>query len=317
MASHTHSVADREKSHAAWSSVFAAVGLTGMKLVVGIMTGSLGILAEAAHSGLDLVAAVVTLFAVKVSGRPADSDHLYGHGKIENLSAMVETLLLLATCVWIFHEAVERLVAKEIEVKATVWSFLIMAISIIVDVSRSRMLYRTAKKHRSQALEADALHFSTDVWSSSVVILGLFCVKISAWIPGLSYLRHADAIAAIIVALIVVYVSMELGARTVQALLDAAPAGMREKVTAAVEALPGVIDCHKVRIRCSGPQYFVDAHITVYGRQTLDTVHALTDRIEVVIQELIPDADVTVHPEPIPDPKRVSDSTEKNDTDIT
>jgi len=294
--------AGKEKRGAALNSVLAATALTTMKLVVGILTGSLGILAEAAHSALDLVAAVVTLFAVSISGRPADPDHQYGHGKVENLSALAETLLLLLTCVWIVWEAIERIFhLKVVEVKVTYWSFIVMAISILVDVSRSRMLYRAARKHRSQALEADALHFSTDVWSSSVVILGLVCMKLSEMFPAVQFLSEADAIAAVVVALIVVWISIQLGTRTVQALLDAAPSGMREAITASVEAVPGVIDCHHVRIRHSGSQPFVDIHITVDGNRTLQDAHNLTEEIEPLIEKLLPSADVTIHPEPADD----------------
>lgn len=290
--------AEREKQKAALSSVIAAVGLTAMKLAVGLWTGSLGLLAEAAHSGLDVVAAVITLFAVRVSDRPADSNHHYGHGKVENLSALIETLLLLVTCIWIIYEAIERLFFKVAEVRATFWAFAVMAIAILVDFSRSRMLYRAAKKHNSQALEADALHFRTDIWSSAVVIVGLACMKVGEWVPSLAFLNAADSVAAIVVALIVVYVSVRLGKRTVQGLLDVAPAGMQERIVAAVEAMPGVIDCHHVRIRYSGPQPFVDVHVSVNGSQTLDQAHALTEAIEVRIQRLMSGADVTVHPEP-------------------
>jgi len=182
-----------EKRSAALSSVIAAVGLTGFKLIVGLSTGSLGILAEAAHSGLDLMAAVMTFLAVRISGRPADRNHLYGHGKVENLSALFETLLLLITCFWIIYEATHRLLYHSADLKVNYWSFTVMIISILVDVSRSRMLYRAAKKYNSQALEADALHFSTDIWSSGVVILGLSLVKLSEWVPSLTFLRQADS----------------------------------------------------------------------------------------------------------------------------
>ncbi|NLE75541.1 MAG: cation transporter, partial [Chloroflexi bacterium] len=165
--------ATREKRDAALTSVIAAVGLTTFKIVVGVMTGSLGILSEAAHSGLDLVAALVTFFAVKVSGRPPDRQHTYGHGKVENFSALFETLLLLATCGWIIYEAVQRLFFKSVEVQPSIWAFAVMAVSIAIDAGRSRVLYRAARKHNSQALEADALHFRTDIYSSSVVIAGL------------------------------------------------------------------------------------------------------------------------------------------------
>src|SRR6516162_6077812 len=138
--------AEREKTDAALNSVTAAVFLTGLKVVVGLWSGSIGILAEAAHSGLDFIAALVTYIAVRAAGRPADARHQYGHGKIENLSAMVETLLLLGTCAWIIRESVQRLSGKSVHVEASVWAFGIMAISILVDVTRSRMLKRAAAK---------------------------------------------------------------------------------------------------------------------------------------------------------------------------
>ncbi len=280
------------------SSVIAAVGLTGFKIIVGFTTGSLGILAEAAHSGLDLIAAMMTFLAVRISGKPADRNHLYGHGKVENLSALFETLLLLLTCAWIIYEAIHRLSFHTIDLKVNLWSFTVMTTSIVVDVSRSRILYRTARKYNSQALEADALHFSTDIWSSAVVILGLFCVKLSEWAPNLAFLRQADSVAAMMVGLIVVYVSIQLGIRTIQALLDVAPSGLEKKIKSAVEVLPGVTDCHSVRLRYSGPQLFVDIHVLVEGNQTLKDAHNLTEEIERVIQKLVPNADVTVHPEP-------------------
>jgi cation diffusion facilitator family transporter len=290
-----------EKRSAAMSSVIAAVGLTGFKMIVGLATGSLGILAEAAHSGLDLIAAMMTFLAVRISGKPADRNHLYGHGKVENLSALFETLLLLFTCAWIIYEAIYRLLFHTIALKVNLLSFTVMITSIAVDVSRSRVLYRAARKHNSQALEADALHFSTDIWSSAVVILGLFCVKLSQWLPDLALLHQADSVAAIMVGLIVVYVSLQLGIRTIQALLDVAPIGMEKKIISAVEALPGVADCHSVRLRYSGPQLFVDIHVLVDVNQTLKDAHNLTEEIESVIQKLVPNVDVTVHPEPNPE----------------
>jgi cation diffusion facilitator family transporter len=287
-----------EKKSVALRSVIAAVGLTGFKIVVGLATGSLGILAEAAHSGLDLMAAVITFLAVRISGKPADRDHRYGHGKVENLSALFETLLLLVTCFWILYEATHRLLYHAADLRVTFWSFAVMITSIIVDVSRSRILYRAARKYNSQALEADALHFSTDIWSSAVVIVGLVCVKISEWVPNVAFLRHADSVAAMMVGLIVVYVCVKLGIRTIQALLDVAPSGVEDKIISAVECLPGVTDCHHVRFRYSGPQLFVDIHILVDGDQTLKEAHTLTEEIEYVIQQFLPNADVTVHPEP-------------------
>lgn len=268
---------------------------------MGISTGSLGILAEAAHSALDLIAAIITYFAVRISGRPPDSTHLYGHGKVENLSAMFETMLLLATCVWIIYEAVNRIFFKTVTVEASAWAFIVMAISIVIDFTRSRVLYRAARKHKSQALEADALHFSTDIWSSAVVILGLVFVRIAESRKEWFFLEKADAIAALFVAMIVIYVSIRLGIRTVQALLDAAPRGVYGTVKKTVEAIPGVMDCHNIRFRASGPRVFIDIHILTDGTQSLKRAHELTEIIEKTIQECIPDSDVTVHPEPYDD----------------
>ncbi len=204
----------------ALSSIAAAFFITGLKVGVGLWTGSLGILSEAAHSGLDLLAAIITYLAVRFSARPADKTHLYGHGKIESFSALIETMLLLVTCAWIINEAVKRLIYQTTEIEVNFWSFFVIILSIVVDVSRSRALYRVARKYRSQALEADALHFSTDVWSSGVVLLGLILTLLKIPI--------ADSLAALIVAIIVIYVSLELGKRTINELLDRAPSGLEE-----------------------------------------------------------------------------------------
>ena len=289
---------DREKQSAALTSLLAAIGLTAFKSIIGIMTGSLGILAEAAHSGLDLIAAGMTLVAVRVSSRPPDRSHLYGHGKFENLSALGETLLLLLTCVWVIWEAVRRLASHRVDVEVTFWSFAVMATSIVVDFSRSRVLARAAKRYNSQALEADALHFQTDIWSSTVVIFGLLAVKVAGWSPALGFLRSGDAVAALGVSALVIWVSVQLGTRTLDALTDRAPTGMEERIFGIVSAVPGVLDCHNLRIRMSGPHLFIDLHVIVDGEQTLTQAHRLTETIEVAIQDIAPGADVTVHPEP-------------------
>ncbi|MGQ9509658.1 MAG: cation diffusion facilitator family transporter [Thermodesulfobacteriota bacterium] len=288
----------QEKWSVALSSFFAAIVLTVFKIIVGLTTGSLGILAEAAHSGLDLIATLMTLLAIKFSDRPADHTHHYGHGKIENISALFETLLLLGTCAWILYEAVHRLLTHEIHIDVNIWAFLVMGISIGIDLSRSRALSRVAHRYKSQALEADALHFSTDIWSSSVVILGLVCVILSRKVPSLTFLHHADAIAAIGVVLIVVYMSGRLAIRTIQALIDVAPVGLRRRIISEIEGLPGIRNCHDVRLRYSGAQLFVDVHVLVDGNQTLKEAHHLTEEVEQAIQKLVPGADVIVHPEP-------------------
>lgn len=296
--SHPDASADRSKFNAALTSLIAAILLTGFKIVVGLVTGSLGILAEAAHSGLDLVAAAVTVFAVRVSSKPADAGHTYGHGKVENLSALFETGLLLATCIWIIREAIKRLSGDSVHVDVNIWSFLVMGTSIVIDFSRSRVLYRAAKRFNSQALLADALHFETDIWSSAVVILGLVSVKLADFVPGYAWMREADAVAALGVAAIVVVVSIRLGFQTVQALADAAPAGCVANIIAATEKVPGVLDCHDVRVRRSGPLLFADVHITVDGNQPLRDAHELTEKVEQAVREAIPGLDLVVHPEP-------------------
>lgn len=290
--------ASHEKWQVALSSVLAAVLLTGMKLVVGLMTGSLGLLSEAAHSGLDLIAAGVTLLAVRVSGRPADREHTYGHGKVENLSALFETLLLLATCLWIMYEAVQRLFFKEVEVEPSLWAFIVMGVSIAVDITRSRALARAAKKYHSQALEADALHFSTDIWSSSVVIGGLLMVQLAEW-WRLPWLAHADAIAAMGVAGIVIYVSLRLGRKTVSDLLDAVPPGLRDEVLAAVRQLPDVLDVQQVRVRRSGAETFADIRLSVARHTDLEQAHTIAASAERAVHELLPGADVIVHVDPV------------------
>jgi cation diffusion facilitator family transporter len=289
--------ADREKRNAALSSVLAAIFLTLMKLVVGILTGSLGILAEALHSTLDLVAAVVTFFAVRVSGRPADREHLYGHGKVENLSALFETLLLLATSAWIIYEAIQRLFFKSVEVEATIWAFAVMIIAIVVDASRSRLLYRVAVKYDSQALEADALHFSTDIWSSSVVIVGLGLVWLSG-VLGVPWLAKADAVAAMGVAGIVVWVSLQLGGRTVTALLDGVPASLRDDVVRAAR-VPGVVEVKRVRVRRSGPEAFADIRLAVQRDASFERTQDIAAAAEAAVGKVLPGADVVVEVEPV------------------
>src|SRR4030088_994427 len=249
-----------EKRAVATKTVFAAVAITALKIVVGITTGSLGILSEAAHSLLDLVAAIITLMSVRVSDKPADADHQYGHGKVENFSAFIETGLLLLTCVWIIYEAAKRLFFQHVEIEPNIAAFAVMFISMAVDFWRSRALGRIAAKYDSQALEADALHFSTDIWSSGVVVTGLALVLLGRRY-GLDKLRDSDPVAALFVAGVVVYVSSRLARRTVDALLDAAPAGVRSKIVAAVNKVDGLLEVDRVRIRRAGNRYFADLSI--------------------------------------------------------
>lgn len=278
------------KQQVALVSVFAAILLTSFKFIVAILTGSLGILSEALHSGLDLVAAVITYFSVRISDKPPDTSHHYGHGKIENLSALIETILLLITCAWIIYEACERLLSGNTHIEVTVWSYVVVVSSIIIDVNRSRMLYKAAKLHRSQALEADALHFSTDIWSSAVVLFGLVCANFGFF--------FADAVAALVVALIVLFISYRLGRRAVDVLLDKAPADIAPRVTDELMKFPEVRAFHSLKIRTSGPLTFIKLNIHFPPEITLQHVHDLCNEIERDLSNIIPGCSVFIHPEP-------------------
>jgi cation diffusion facilitator family transporter len=280
----------KEKKIIALTSVLAAVFLTGFKLGIGLWTNSLGILSEAAHSGLDLMAAVITLFAVTFADRPADEDHQYGHGKLENISAFIETLLLVVTCAWIIWEGVSRLVAHTSHVETNIWSFIVMVTSMVIDISRSRALYRVARKYHSQALEADALHFSSDVWSSLTVIGGLFFV----WIGFPVF----DSLAAIAVALLVLFVSYRLGRRTIDALMDRVPKDLANEIEQAIKTVDGVEELRKLRIRPSGAHIFVDTIVAIRRTIPFQSAHAIMDSIERTIRAIHSNADVVVHAEP-------------------
>lgn len=290
----SHSEMQREKKAVALNSVWAAIGITSLKVVVGVSTGSLGILSEAAHSGLDLVAAVVTFFSVRLSDKPADADHQYGHGKVENFSAFIETGLLLLTCVWIVYEALRRLFFHETHINPSVWAFVVMGISIVVDVWRSRRLRHIADKYDSQALLADALHFSTDIWSSAVVILGLgFVLAGELW--SIPWLAKADPIAALAVACIVVYVSWRLARQTIDALLDGAPSGVRTRIIEELYRVDGVLEIERVRIRRGGSRYFVDVAVAMPRTVTFQKSEQISNEVAECIRELLPDADVVVN----------------------
>ncbi len=286
-----------EKRAVAGNSVLAAMAITALKVAVGLTTGSLGILSEAAHSGLDLVAAAITLFSVRVSDKPADAEHQYGHGKIENFSAFLETGLLLLTCIWIVSEAVKRLFFHHKEIEPSLAAFLVMFSSMAVDLWRSRALGKIAAKYDSQALEADALHFSTDVWSSAVVVLGLLLVLLGRTY-GVGWLSDADPVAALFVAGVVVYVSWRLARRTVDALLDAAPPGVRNKIIASVAKVDGLLEVDRVRIRRAGNRYFADLSIGLARNVTFQRSEQVSDAVTAAVHDVLPDADVVVHSVP-------------------
>jgi cation diffusion facilitator family transporter len=285
-------LASVEKQKAAISSVVAAVFLTLFKLIVGLTTGSLGILSEAAHSGLDLVAAVLTYFAVKIADKPADREHTYGHGKFENLSALFETLLLIVTCGWIIYEAVNRIFFHEVHIEVNFWSFAVIVTAIIVDYSRSRILFKAAKKYNSQALEADALHFSTDILSSGVVIVGLI---------GAGFGFHkADAFAALVVSGIVLWISFRLGKRTIDMLTDRIPdVGLVDKVREEVLKIDGVVNCRNIRIRQAGSKSFIDMVVDIKRTIPFEQAHQIMNVIEERLKKMMPNVDIVIHAEPI------------------
>ena len=290
----------QEKKKVALNSVFAAMFITSFKLIVGLMTGSLGILSEALHSALDMVAAVITFFSVRLSDKPADREHNYGHGKVENLSALIETILLLVTCIWIIFEAIHRIQSGkglELNTTQTIFSFIVVILSIIIDAWRSKKLYAVAKKYNSQALEADALHFTTDIWSSGVVLLGLICVKIYEW-THLPIFFYADSIAALVVAVLVLYVSYQLGRKSIDVLLDKSPQNTPQIVRDTLKSFPEVLKYHGLKARTAGADTFIKFNVHFNPDLSLREVHAVCDKIESQIQSLVPRSEVYIHAEP-------------------
>jgi cation diffusion facilitator family transporter len=286
----------QEKKRAALLSIGSAALLLCLKTFLVIRTDSLGILSEALHSGLDLVAAIITFLSVRVSDQPADERHPYGHGKFENFSAFIETGLLVLTAVYIIYEAFQRLFFHAVHIQPSLIAMLILLVALAIDMTRARALNAVAERHMSEALEADALHFSTDVWSTIVVIFGVGLVWAgNYW--NLSWLAYADSLAGLAVAGVILWVGSQLGRRTIDALLDAAPSGLQEQIVAAIEQIEGVLRADRVRLRRAGNRYFVDATVSVARTANLEQVHALTDRIEKRIAQIVP-ADVLVHAEP-------------------
>ena len=290
------------KRRAAAFSVGAAGLITLLKLVTGLLTGSLGMLSEAAHSGIDLVAAGITLFSVRVADRPADDDHNYGHGKIESLSAFVETGLMLASSLWIVYEAVHRILYHDrLRLPLSVWPFLVLLLSITVDFMRSRGLRRIAAQTQSEALAADAVHFGTDIWSSLAVLVGLGATALGERMH-LSQLELADPVAALVVAAIILSVSWRLARHTVDTLLDATPAqdgqtaaATRRKLIHELGDIDGVLSVDRLRTRRSGSGYFADLTLAMPRNLTFQRSEQITLAATEAVQRMLPSADVVVH----------------------
>jgi cation diffusion facilitator family transporter len=279
---------NKEKLKVAITSIVASLGLTIFKLAIGLVTNSLGILAEGLHSGLDVIAATMTFYAIRMIMRPPDFKYTYGYAKYESISSLAEVILLLAVASWIFYEGIERIFFKNIQPEITIFSFLILFISIMIDFGRSRVLYRTARKYGSQALEADALHFKTDMLSSSIVIVGLLLVL-------LGHVQNADAYAAMIVAGMIIYTSLGLGRRTLDVLLDKAPKGAYQRVVETVSGLEGVDKAHDIRVRKMGSETLVDLHIEVSRTSTHEKAHKAATTVEEKVKQAIPNSNVLVH----------------------
>jgi cation diffusion facilitator family transporter len=239
---------------------------------------------------LDLLAAVITFFSVRISDKPADEEHHFGHGKVENLSALIQTTLLLVTCGWIVYEAIHRLITKSVEIEVNAWSYAVVVSSILVDISRSRALSRVAKKHNSQALEADALHFSTDIWSSCVVLLGLICAQLGFY--------YADPIAALVVAFIVLYICYKIGKKAIDILLDKAPAQSYDCVIGILNECPEIKKFHNLKLRTAGADTFISFNIHLDPSMSFTDIHAFCDHLEKNIQQKIARCEVYIHTEP-------------------
>jgi cation diffusion facilitator family transporter len=286
-----------DKRKVALNSMLASLGLMLGKLGVGLLSGSIAVLAEAAHSGLDCAAAAMTLWAVRVSDKPSDANHPYGHYRLENLSALGETLLLLVTCLWILYEAIQRLLGEPSNVRNPVVAVGMLVVSMIVDWSRSRSLSRAAREHDSQALEADALHFSTDILSSGAALVGVALAWAAPRI-GVPWLARADAVAALLIAVLTIGLSWRLGLRTVRVLTDEIPPALREQIATAVRKVQDVHEPLRVRARVSGDHTFVDVVAHVPDSLSVKQSHALADRIEEAVRGCVKNVDVMVHLEP-------------------
>ncbi len=287
----------KRKRSAALLSLLMACGMTALKLVAGLITGSLGMLSDAAHSGLDLLGAALTLISVRISGKPADEDHMYGHAKVETLSAFTETFLMGASCLWITIEAILRIFVAPVAVRFSPWPFAVLALSIAVDLSRSRALRQVANEVGSPALEADALHFASDIWSSTAVALGL-AASYAGVRFHIGWLHFADPLAALAVSAIILRFAWGLARRTTDELLDAAPAGSRQRIVRAVDRVDGVVGIEQLRVRLSGNKTFAELSVAVPRFDTAEHIEALVQQITAAVKTAMPGCDVMVRTVP-------------------
>ena len=281
----------KDKERVALGSLTASGGLTIAKGVVGFLTGSLAILSEAAHSLIDLGATIMTYFAVRISGRPADEEHHYGHGKVESVTALAETAMLFVLSGVVIWEAGSRLLSNQGHiVEASLLAFAVIVVSVVVDFFRARLLYRVARETSSEALEADALHFGSDMWSSLAVLVGLGGVAFG--------FQWADSAAAVVVAVFVCIAGWRLGRRTIDTLTDTAPPGAAETVRRIASRVGGVVGVDGVRVRPVGDKLFVEVAVAVSRTLPLDRVGALKEQVAKAIRVEMPRAEVGVDAAP-------------------
>jgi len=283
-----------EKQRVARHSMAAAAVMTLLKIGAGLLSGSLGVLSDAAHSGLDLVGAALTYFSVHVSDKPADEDHTYGHGKIENLSAFSEAGLMALSCAWIIWEAVQRIFYRAVELHHSLWPVLVLATSIGVDIWRSRQLRAVAVRTGSPALATDAFHFASDIWATAAVLVGLG----AAWAGDrfqIGALRYADPAAALVVSLMILRMTVRLGHEAVAALVDEIPAETRRRLVREVERVDGVLAVERARVRRAGAGYFADVTLALPRRYTFEHTGELVEAATAAVQRALPGADVVIH----------------------
>lgn len=281
----------RTKSRVAAISILASASMAALKLVVGIMIGSLALISEALHSSVDLIATMVTWVVVRIADRPADDEHHYGHGKLESLSALVVIAMLYVLAGGIIVQAYSHLREGTPPPTLSVVPFAVLVIDIAVNLWRARALHRAASDTKSQALAADALHFASDVLGSLAVIVGLA-------LSGLGY-RWGDAAAAIGVAVVISLLGLRLARSTVETLLDRAPEGAAEKATAAIRMLPGVIGVERLRVRMVGPRHFVDATVKVPRTYPIDRIDEIKQQAQTAVSKVLGDADLTFTATPV------------------
>ncbi len=291
-----HSAAS-EKAAVAMGSAAAALAVTLLKLATGLLSGSLGVLSDAAHSGLDLVGAGLTFVSVRVADKPADEDHPYGHAKVENLSAFVEVFLMLASSVWIGAEAIGRMVRHADPIRYPAWPMAVLALSVAVDLWRSRSLGRVAARTQSVALAADAAHFASDIWASAAVFLGLALTWASERFH-LGALRYADSIAALLVSLMILAFAWNVGRRTVGTLVDATPRDTRRRVLQEVRRVHGVLAVDQARMRSAGAAHFADLTLSMSRQLTFQRTEQLVQEATSAVRRVLPDADVVIRTVP-------------------